>query len=91
VACLAAADERTPVAHGRLAGDAKDSSTSRLEATNRGAAFTATGPHGKSLAAFDGLSAHLSWAARLPSVPAGPETPSALRHFQEVAAATPNQ
>jgi hypothetical protein len=59
-ACLAAADDRGPVAHWKFAGDAKDSSANRLDATNRGAKFTANGPDGRSLAAaFDGLSAHL--------------------------------
>lgn len=59
-ACLGAADDRGPVAHWKLAGDAKDSSANRLDATNRGAKFTAKGPDGKSpAAAFDGLTAHL--------------------------------
>ena len=59
-ACLAAADARDPVGHWKLAGDATDSSTNRLDATNRGVKFTAKGPAGKSpAAAFDGLSAHL--------------------------------
>src|SRR5262245_9052188 len=59
-ACLVAADERDPVAHWKLAGDAKDSSANHLDATNRGAKFTAKGPDGKSpAAAFDGIGSHL--------------------------------
>ncbi len=64
VAGRVAADDRGPVAHWRLAGDAKDSSATRLDATNRGVTFSAKGPNGKpSAAAFDGLSAHLEVAA----------------------------
>ena len=59
-ACLAAADDRNPVAHWNLAGDAKDASANRLDAVNRSVKFTAKGPDGKSPAAvFDGQSAHL--------------------------------
>jgi hypothetical protein len=57
---VVAADDRGPVAHWKLAGDAKDASANRLDATNRGVKFTAKGPDGKSpAAAFDGLAAHL--------------------------------
>lgn len=56
----AAADDRAPVGHWKLAGDTKDSSANRLDAANRGATFGAKGPDGKSpAAAFDGVSAHL--------------------------------
>jgi hypothetical protein len=59
-ACLVAADDRDPVAHWNLAGDAKDSSANRLDAVSRSVKFTAKGPDGKSPAAvFDGQSAHL--------------------------------
>src|SRR3954447_8902217 len=55
-----AADDRGPVAHWTLAGDAKDSSANRLDATNRGVKFTAKGPDGKSPAAvFDGVGSRL--------------------------------
>jgi hypothetical protein len=58
------ADASDPVAHWKLAGDAKDSSANRLDATNHGVKFTAKGPDGKSVAtAFDGLSAHLEVGA----------------------------
>lgn len=57
---LVAADDRDPVAHWKLAGDAKDSAANRLDAANRGVKFAAKGSDGKSpAAAFDGLSAHL--------------------------------
>ena len=42
------ADDRDPVAHWKLAGDAKDSSANRLDATNRSVRFKAKGPDGKS-------------------------------------------
>lgn len=60
LARLVAADDRAPIAHWKLGGDAKDASSNRLHAINHGAKFTAKRPDGKSLAtAFDGLSAHL--------------------------------
>jgi opacity protein-like surface antigen len=59
-ACLVAADDRDPVAHWKLAGDAKDSSVNRHDAANRGVKFTAKGPDGKSPAAvFDGTGSRL--------------------------------
>jgi hypothetical protein len=55
-----AADDRGPVAHWKLAGDAKDSSANRLDATNRGVKFTAKGPDGQAPAAvFDGVGSRL--------------------------------
>src|SRR5262245_54266083 len=55
-----AADDRGPVAHWKLAGDAKDASGNRLDATSRGVTFTAKGPDGKSpAAAFDGVGSRL--------------------------------
>ena len=60
VVCAVAADDRGPVAHWKLAGDAKDSSANRLDTTNRGVKFTAKGPDGKSPAAvFDGVGSRL--------------------------------
>lgn len=57
---IVAADDRGPVAHWALAGDAKDSSANRLETANRGVKFTAKGPDGKSPAAvFDGVGSRL--------------------------------
>src|SRR4051812_2012670 len=57
---VVAADDRGPVAHWTLAGDAKDSSANKLDATNRGVKFTAKGPDGKSPAAvFDGVGSRL--------------------------------
>lgn len=57
---VAAADDRGPVAHWKLAGDAKDASANRLDAANRGVTFTAKGPDGKSpAAAFDGAGSRL--------------------------------
>jgi opacity protein-like surface antigen len=57
---FAAAAEPDPVAHWKLAGDAKDSSPNRLHADNRGVKFTAKGPDGKSAAAvFDGSGSQL--------------------------------
>lgn len=57
---VVAADDRGPVAHWKLAADAKDASANRLDATNRGAKFTAKGPDGKSPAAvFDGVGSRL--------------------------------
>lgn len=56
---LAAADGEL-VAHWTLAGDAGDVSPKRLPTTNRGVAFTAKGPDGRTVAAtFDGKAAHL--------------------------------
>lgn len=57
---VVAADDRGPVAHWKLAGDAKDSAANRLDAANRGVKFTAKGPDGKSPAAlFDGAGSRL--------------------------------
>src|SRR4051812_11008624 len=57
---VVAADDRGPVAHWTLAGDPKDASANRLDATNRGVKFTAKGPNGKSPAAvFDGVGSRL--------------------------------
>jgi hypothetical protein len=57
---IVAADDRGPVAHWTLAGDAKDSSANRLDTTNRGVKFTVKGPGGKSPAAlFDGVASRL--------------------------------
>lgn len=59
-ACSATAGEQDLVAHWRLAGDAKDSSPSRLDAANHGVKFTDKGPDGKSPAAvFDGIVSRL--------------------------------
>jgi hypothetical protein len=60
LAVCTAADDRGPVAHWRLAGDAKDASANRLDATNGGVKFTAKGRDGKSPAAvFDGVGGRL--------------------------------
>src|SRR5262245_61744845 len=57
---VVSADDRGPVAHWKLACDAKDASANRLDATNRGVRFTANGPDGKSPAAvFDGVGSWL--------------------------------
>jgi hypothetical protein len=57
---VVAADDRGPIAHWTLAGDAKDASAYRLDATNHGVRFTAKGPDGKSPAAvFDGVGSRL--------------------------------
>ncbi len=55
-----ASDADGPVAHWKLAGDAKDSVAGRFDARNHGVEFSAKGPDGKSAAAtFDGRKAHL--------------------------------
>lgn len=60
IAVCCAADDRAPVAHWKLAGDAKDSGANRFDAVNHGVKFTAKGPDGKSLVtAFDGISSRL--------------------------------
>jgi hypothetical protein len=54
------AEDRDLVGHWKLAGDAKDSSGSRLDAINHGVTFHTKGPDGKTLAgSFDGTSSWL--------------------------------
>lgn len=59
-ASLVAADESGLVVHWKLAGDAKDSTANRLDATSIGVKYTAKGPDGRSSAAvFDGIGSRL--------------------------------
>lgn len=53
------ADDRAPVGWWRLAGDAKDSSANRLDATNHGVTFATKGPAGKASASFKGKGSRL--------------------------------
>src|SRR4051812_33725921 len=56
----AEADDAEPIGHWRLAGDAKDASVNRLDATNHGVKFAGKGPGGRLPAAvFDGTGSRL--------------------------------